>query len=668
MSLGRSLSSAARRALDAADEKPQTTTTAAAAVMMMPRWARSPAALFRRIGHALSPFLFLLLPSFVASYLRPGSGGTTTAGGKKKKKPPRRLHPTSYLDGLRGVAAFIVYVYHFSLMWRYQDLEIGYWSPWSGHYWYQLPFVRLLVSGRASVTVFFVISGYVLSTRPLQLIHQYHHHHHQQHRGATTKQQQKQQASNKVLDALSSAVLRRPFRLYLPIAAATFLLSVLVQARFPFRTDPLFAGGGVAYTADGLRAQLANWWATMARLVDPFHVEGTRGGGQRHPVTWYIAPLWTIPTEFKGSLAVFLALLAGARVRRRGAVVAATALGGVVWQLRVGDADMALFMAGLVLAEMCILAPPSPAYSLSAAVAPTPGRRLLLLCAHLVRHVFFSGLFLLALWLLSTPMIDTAGTPGYQVLAGLAPAPYYVESPELEIANMVHLYWLAVGSMLLVYALMYAPPARMVIAMAPDSNSSSGSDSIGTRCVLSPAADEEAPPPLPQEHNLLGIFDSSASLSSSTVRSTTTMDQGTIPLVVGQEHEQKDHHRHQQHQQPLLQQLFTNRVAQYLGALSYSLYLLHEPVNHVIGSRYAALGHDLWQTYEEFAWEDETTAAQLARVLPAFRRRYWSWYVVGFVGNTVVLVWVSDLFMRAVDRPSVRFARWVGRVVEGRRG
>lgn len=85
-------------------------------------------------------------------------------------KPPR-IHPTSYLDGLRGLASFIVFAHHYTCEYVY---------PYVAYYGVstekvpssplQLPFVRVVYAGRPMVHIFFVISGFVLSKKPLELV------------------------------------------------------------------------------------------------------------------------------------------------------------------------------------------------------------------------------------------------------------------------------------------------------------------------------------------------------------------------------------------------------------------------------------------------------------------------------------------------------------------
>ena len=88
-----------------------------------------------------------------------------------------------------------------------------------------------------------------------------------------------------------------------------------------------------------------------------------------------------------------------------------------------------------------------------------------------------------------------------------------------------------------------------------------------------------------------------------------------------------------------LQRLFDNKLSQYLGKISFSLYIVHGAVTHVIG-------YPLMNILDGMIGRDD-----------AFNR------AVGFsVGSGATLfftVWLADLFTRAVDEPSVKFARWV---------
>src|SRR5450432_2074326 len=122
--------------------------------------------------------------------------------------PRKQLGRTAYLDGLRGFAAFIVYWHHHQL-WAHDAIGAG---PilenafgYNGHYYFAcLPAVRtFFTGGHFAVSVFFVISGYVLSAKPLMLIHAGEH--------------------IKLADNLASALFRRWLRLFIPVICTTFL-------------------------------------------------------------------------------------------------------------------------------------------------------------------------------------------------------------------------------------------------------------------------------------------------------------------------------------------------------------------------------------------------------------------------------------------------------------
>lgn len=86
----------------------------------------------------------------------------------------------------------------------------------------------------------------------------------------------------------------------------------------------------------------------------------------------------------------------------------------------------------------------------------------------------------------------------------------------------------------------------------------------------------------------------------------------------------------------LLQCIFTNRLSQYLGRISFSLYLVHGSIIHTLG--YGLL-QSLWSTIGEDRKE--------------------TCFVIMATCVTVVTIWWADVFMRLVDMPSAKFARWL---------
>jgi peptidoglycan/LPS O-acetylase OafA/YrhL len=88
-----------------------------------------------------------------------------------------------------------------------------------------------------------------------------------------------------------------------------------------------------------------------------------------------------------------------------------------------------------------------------------------------------------------------------------------------------------------------------------------------------------------------------------------------------------------------LQRPFNTAFVQYFGKISYAIYLVHGPVLHVVG-----------YTIEPWAWSitGHETKGQ---------------YIAGFILGSILVVpatvWAADLFWRAFDAPTVRFARWL---------
>lgn len=120
---------------------------------------------------------------------------------------PAEVSQTAYLDGLRGLAALFVFFCHLCFM--------GFWVGWGwgsngeNYYFLKLPFIRLWAEGSGAVALFFVISGYALSYRPIKLI---------------------RAGNNADLQvALSSQTFRRAFRLFLPTIASTFLVVCMIR-------------------------------------------------------------------------------------------------------------------------------------------------------------------------------------------------------------------------------------------------------------------------------------------------------------------------------------------------------------------------------------------------------------------------------------------------------
>ncbi|KAL3462813.1 acyltransferase 3 [Aspergillus heterothallicus] len=231
---------------------------------------------------------------------------------------------TAYLDGLRGFAALMVYWGHHQL-WAHdgeggEDIFENAYDYNGQNYFACLPGVRLLFSGgHLAVSVFFVLSGYVLAAKPLSLI---------------------QRGDFKGLgDNISSALFRRWLRLHLPVIATTFTYMTALH---------LFHIRAIPETKSTYLEELWNWYAEFKNFSFVF-----RGGGE--PWFTYNFHAWSIPVEFRGSITVYTVLLAFSRLRTNARLCGYLFL--IVYFIYIADGWFcALFVAGTLLSELDLAA------------------------------------------------------------------------------------------------------------------------------------------------------------------------------------------------------------------------------------------------------------------------------------------------------------------------
>ena len=458
-----------------------------------------------------------------------------------------RPGPTAYLDGMRGLAALFVFFCHLA----YTSFMVATgWQPGQrGFHLLRLPFIRLFFSGPPMVCIFFVISGYALSLKPLK--------------------QLRARNTEGFAASISSLTFRRAFRLFLPCAASLF--GVLVLSRLglydwtrEFAYDKRYMRNYAEphyQQPDSLLVQLGSWVNQIFYTVQVWDWRIYSG------TTEFDLHLWTIAVEFRCSMALFLTLVGTARLRTgvRFAVV-----GGLsVWAWFWARWDMLLFWAGMLLAEWDIIRGarntssstisnpgpsstdilPSSSPKLSPSAYPptttpsssTTSKRTRL--KYLLLH-------LLSLFLLSQP--DAPSTPqretafGWSLLTALIPRWWQADS---------HRYYQSLGAILFVFCVSNSPSRWWQ------------------------------------------------------------------------------------------RRVFNTAFVQYLGRVSFALYLVHGPVLHTFGygverAVWGAMGTEGWRFAGGFA-------------------------VAGVVVVPVTLG-VADAFWRGVDRPVVRFGRWVeGKCIAG---
>ena len=452
------------------------------------------------IANALSLGIFLL-PSFVRF--------------RKKEctRLDRKIHPTDYLDGIRGVAAFSVFLCHTFSMY-YPRVLLG-WNGTTQNLFFQLPLIRYFISGHPMVATFFVVSGFSISYSPLKRIGS------KDFEGFST--------------SLASSVFRRHLRLFLPCAVVSFSSMLFVYTG----ADQ----GRLGVPQISFLGQIEDWFVDFVDKANPtaiIRIDDWTHTGQR-----YAAYMWTIPVEFRGSMVVYILLFASARMPAKIRICLVTFLAFfwgyyTLW-------DLMLFSSGVILADMHLLRAEStmrlktPERSqANFAEAPAPTATKIILVA---KKCFWVSNFLLAIYILSMQGVAEyplgGGDPGYVFLWSLTPAQYTNQ-------EIWYRFWPAIGSIYLVF----------------------------------------------------------------------TIDNCT-----------------------LLQNLYTLRFAQYLGYISFALYLVHPTILAILGMRLIA---GLWLAIGS----DTSAGADMA-------------FCIGFVIIVISTIWVADVFTRAVDENCVKFSRWV---------
>ena len=347
---------------------------------------------------AVSPYLralgFTLLPSYISRRIK---GGDAESSASQK---------IATLDGLRGIACLIVVNQH--LTYNFTEAIFRGWGLDDNNKWLaQVPGISLLWDGRSMVAIFFVISGYVLSHKPLRLM--------------------RSQSWEQVNHTIASSAFRRLPRLYIPVMASTLAtcmasyLGVFDNAR-AVKAKPLILTGNEPCPDkfDTLSAQLRQWWG--------FILEQTRSG--RTIPNVLDLHTWTIPVEFMSSMTLFATQMALCRVKPlpRLAVVALLIMFSVNWDWE----GNVMFLTGMLLADLDqTLRHNNNGTPADDSTSPS-GNRIRLICI---------SLLILGIYLASCPTEHPDITPGYQILTSLAPRLWGNTRP----------FWKSVGATLIVW-------------------------------------------------------------------------------------------------------------------------------------------------------------------------------------------------------------------------
>jgi peptidoglycan/LPS O-acetylase OafA/YrhL len=334
--------------------------------------------------------ILFALPSFLQ---RSHDAGSTKTFEKEATITAPKKFTTEYLDGVRGLASVIVFVFHWSHI-HFPGVNSGYRIRKHSSIW-QLPMIRFVYSGAAMVSIFFTVSGFVLTHRFIQKIHR---------REYTT-----------LYPGLTSLTFRRALRLFLPSLASCVLAFICVSLGFV----PIPQVEGHKPFQHGLLAL----FQYIDREFDPWTWDSYMKG-------FYNPQLWSISLEYRGSMVVFLVVLALARSRTivRMAVesiIVVHAFGHKRW-------DVALFIAGMLIAEVEVLVHDST--SASNIAQRKSVKTVMIIC------------MLIGVWLSGYPRDHADKSWGYRSLSRQWPHGGYRRR-----------FWLGIGSILLVAPMSFLP-------------------------------------------------------------------------------------------------------------------------------------------------------------------------------------------------------------------
>jgi peptidoglycan/LPS O-acetylase OafA/YrhL len=280
---------------------------------------------------------------------------------------------------------------------------------------HQLPIVRIVYSGGAMVSVFFLVSGYVQALKRLQLM---------DHQNWDLLQR-----------SLASSAFGRGFRLYLPTTAAAILITFAIYLGLydwghSYRVSWFDKRPPSLERQATLSMQLLLTWRSYHDLTNVWD------WGQLFPE--YNIHMWTILYEFRGSLVLYLTLLGLSRLRRPPRMSMFAVLIGFfsLW----GRWELCLFLSGALMADIDIL---RRVHSDDETVMEDTILASTRTNTSEVELGGFGGgsLFILGLFLCSYPRLDGINTYGFQSLAQYVP-------PGWEDWR----FWNSVGAVLIIWS------------------------------------------------------------------------------------------------------------------------------------------------------------------------------------------------------------------------
>lgn len=540
--------------------------------------------------YVISTIIFLL-PSFIVEPIRNYSSSSRSLA---PKPPPS---PTAWLDGVRGLSALVIYIFHWTMLWFSDVITDAYGAPGSANTVFQLPLVRIIYAGPACVPSLFIISGYVITIKTLSMIY----------KGGP-------QNNERVLATLSGAFFRRPFRLCVPAILSTLIFAVL-NWQFGFFNRTVMP-------IPDLKSQLVDWLDDTLKMLNIFNLHKYRFSLPYVPR--YNHYLWTISVELKNSFLVYTLLLAFAKVKRW---VHLLGVLGIAWiaLFSQGDIDAAMFCAGLLLAEMTLMFPPDghrshvlPGSASNGNITLKDSRRTTFLSQtsgkpYWIRQFITITTAILGLHLMCYPFQTNVQAGGFKTISDLTPRPFYPGEGSVPLGQS--LWSVAVGSVLFFVATTYSAPLHTPLHLFKWITT-------GKTWSQGRRQDYDGRMRLPAE----------------------------IPV----------------RNEPFLQIPHTSRFSQYLGWVSYSLYLCHGPVISAFGMGAYSDAKAAYDFGLEIARQLEISGQRMAAIhaLTIASNAYVSAFIWSTIPQVIVLFWVSDVVARGIDAPIVKMTQWVWRTVK----
>ena len=354
---------------------------------------------------------------------KPPSSNKSNTNGEAAQSANRKS--TAFLDGLRGLAALTVFIQHYGGNFSAGEHEFGFGQE--GHYTFvSLPFVRILWNGgNASVVIFFVLSGYVLSLGHL----------HRLHRGKNEDTRR----------SLLSAAVRRPIRLYLPALMVSAIYAVFLHI-----PGPLVLPVPWLAPQENLMAEVSIFIKSSFQFFNPFRAHDSELFWYRYNMV-----MWTIPIELKGSILVFAILAAltwvsAGRDPKRMILPAALLFFTAATMLQLCWLwSMASFLFGTMLAIIDV-------WKLDDVLLQRIPEELR---PAILYSSFFAGWFLLSQPAHAGDISFSSHTPGWAWLTALIPAGYS--------ASKYYRYWQSWGALLLVYPILRLDRLQGLLSVRP---------------------------------------------------------------------------------------------------------------------------------------------------------------------------------------------------------